>query len=57
MKMPDKAHEYSDSARITIESGILRDPDDPRLYSARGLLMPAWVRKRKRYQLVRKLWK
>ncbi len=37
MKMPDKAHEYSDSARITIESRILKDPDDPRLYSALGI--------------------
>ncbi len=37
MKMPDKAHEYFDSARITIESKILRDPDDPRLYSAAGI--------------------
>ncbi len=37
MKMPDKAHEYFDSARITIESRILRDPDDPRLYSAAGI--------------------
>ena len=37
MKMPDKAHEYFDSARITIESGILKDPDDPRLYSALGI--------------------
>ena len=37
MKMPDKAHEYFDSARITIESRILRDPDDPRLYSALGI--------------------
>jgi tetratricopeptide (TPR) repeat protein len=36
MKMPDKAHEYFDSARITIESRILKDPDDPRLYSAAG---------------------
>jgi serine/threonine-protein kinase len=37
MKMPDKAHEYFDSARITIEPSILRDPDDPRLYSAAGI--------------------
>ena len=37
MKVPDKAREYFDSARITIESRILTDPDDPRLYSALGI--------------------
>jgi tetratricopeptide (TPR) repeat protein len=37
MKMPDKARECFDSARILIESRILKDPDDPRLYSSLGI--------------------
>jgi len=37
LEMPEKAHEYFDSARATIESRILISPDDPRLYSAIGI--------------------
>ena len=37
MNMPDKAIEYYDSARITLESRILNNPEDPRLYSAIGI--------------------
>ena len=54
MKMPDKAHEYSDSARITIESGILKDPDDPRLYSALGIAYAGLGQKEKAISLGKK---
>jgi tetratricopeptide (TPR) repeat protein len=37
LDIPDKAHEYFDSARRIIESRILKNPDDPRLYSAIGI--------------------
>ncbi len=37
MNMPEKAFEYYDSARITLESRILKNPEDPRLYSAIGI--------------------
>ncbi len=37
MNMPEKEFEYSDSARITLESRILKSPDDSRLYSAVGI--------------------
>jgi TolB-like protein/Tfp pilus assembly protein PilF len=37
MNMPEKAHEYFDSARVTLESMVLKNPDDPRLYSATGI--------------------
>jgi TolB-like protein/Tfp pilus assembly protein PilF len=37
MNMPEKAHAYFDSARITLESRILKNPGDPRLYSAIGI--------------------
>jgi tetratricopeptide (TPR) repeat protein len=35
--MPEKAHEYYDSARISLESKILENPQDSRLYSAVGI--------------------
>lgn len=35
--LPDKAHSYFDSARIDIESRILKSPDDSRLFSALGI--------------------
>jgi TolB-like protein len=35
--MPEKAHEYFDSARIALESKILENPRDSRLYSAVGI--------------------
>jgi TolB-like protein/Flp pilus assembly protein TadD len=37
LDMPDKAHEYYDSARVGIESRIRKNPEDPRLYSAIGI--------------------
>jgi tetratricopeptide (TPR) repeat protein len=37
MSIPEKAYEYFDSARVTLESKILINPDDPRLYSAIGI--------------------
>jgi tetratricopeptide (TPR) repeat protein len=37
MNMPEKAYAYSDSARISLESGILKHPDDSRLYSSLGI--------------------
>jgi tetratricopeptide (TPR) repeat protein len=37
MNMPEKANEYFDSARVTLESRILKNPDDPRLFSAIGI--------------------
>jgi TolB-like protein len=37
MNMPEKAFEYYDSARIKLESRILKNPEDPRLYSAIGI--------------------
>lgn len=37
IKKPDKARAYYDSARVTIESKILNDSDDSRLYSAVGI--------------------
>jgi serine/threonine-protein kinase len=37
MNMPGKAYKYYDSARITLESRILKNPEDPRLYSAIGI--------------------
>ena len=37
MNMPGKAYEYFDAARVTLESIILKNPDDPRLYSAIGI--------------------
>jgi len=37
MNMPEKAYENFDSARITLESRILKDPDDSRLYSTLGI--------------------
>jgi len=38
MNMPRKAFEYYDSARVKLESGILKNPEDPRLYSAVGFV-------------------
>jgi tetratricopeptide (TPR) repeat protein len=35
--MPGEAYKYYDSARITLESRILKNPEDPRLYSAIGI--------------------
>jgi TolB-like protein/Tfp pilus assembly protein PilF len=37
MNMHDRALSYFDSARITIESRILKTPDDSKLYSALGI--------------------
>jgi tetratricopeptide (TPR) repeat protein len=37
MNMPDKATAYYDSARIAIESLILKTPEDSRLFSALGI--------------------
>jgi len=37
MNMPGKAYEKYDSARIMLESEILKNPDDPRLFSAIGI--------------------
>jgi TolB-like protein/Flp pilus assembly protein TadD len=37
MNMPEKAFGYYDSARVVLESRILINPDDPRLYSAIGI--------------------
>ncbi len=37
MNMPGKALQFYDSARVTLESRILRTPEDPRLYSAIGI--------------------
>jgi tetratricopeptide (TPR) repeat protein len=37
MNMPGKAYEYFDAARVTLESIIIKNPDDPRLYSAIGI--------------------
>jgi tetratricopeptide (TPR) repeat protein len=37
MNIPEKAHQYYDSARISLESTILLHPDDSRLYSALGI--------------------
>jgi tetratricopeptide (TPR) repeat protein len=37
MNMPEKGFAYYDSARIILESRILKSPDDSRLYSALGL--------------------
>jgi tetratricopeptide (TPR) repeat protein len=37
MNMHEKAYACFDSARITLESKIHKDPDDPRLYSALGI--------------------
>jgi tetratricopeptide (TPR) repeat protein len=36
MNMPEKAHEYFGAARTTLDSMILKNPNDPRLYSAIG---------------------
>jgi len=37
MNLPEKAQAYFDSARISIESRILKTQDDPKLYSALGI--------------------
>ena len=37
MKMPDKAIKYYDLARVTLESRIINNPEDSRLYSALGI--------------------
>jgi tetratricopeptide (TPR) repeat protein len=37
MNMPEKAYELYNSARIEFESKKIRDPEDPRLYSALGI--------------------
>ena len=37
MNIPEKEFAYSDYARITLESKILKSPDDSRLYSAVGI--------------------
>jgi TolB-like protein len=38
MNLPEKAYEFYNSARSVLESKVLKDPDDPRLYSALGLV-------------------
>jgi TolB-like protein/Tfp pilus assembly protein PilF len=47
MKMQGKAHEYYDSARIVLESKILENPQDPRLYSALGIAFAGLGQKEK----------
>jgi tetratricopeptide (TPR) repeat protein len=37
MNMPEEAHKYFNSARITLDSLILKNPEDSRLYSALGI--------------------
>ncbi|TAL65882.1 MAG: tetratricopeptide repeat protein, partial [Bacteroidetes bacterium] len=37
MSRPEKAYEYFESARIKLDSMILENPEDPRLYSAIGI--------------------
>ena len=45
--MPEKAYACFDSARITLESKILKDPDDSRLYSAIGIAFAGLALKEK----------
>jgi tetratricopeptide (TPR) repeat protein len=37
MNMPEKALGYFESARFTLDSMILKNPEDPRLYSSLGI--------------------
>ena len=47
MNMPQEADKYYNSAIITLDSMILRNPDDPRLFSAKGIALAGLGEKEK----------
>ncbi|MBI5010029.1 MAG: tetratricopeptide repeat protein, partial [Bacteroidia bacterium] len=54
MNMDEKAFEFYNSARIVLESKIIRDPEDPRLYSALGIAYAGMGMKEKAIESGRK---
>ena len=54
MNNPEKAYEYYRSSLVTLETKILKDPDDPRLYSAIGIAYAGLAQKEKAIEAGRK---